>query len=218
MAKVNLAAPVAAITGKLAGSSFQNTQYGLQLNRINKPINPLVNKSSQYRQYWAFATKVWRDLSPTTRSTWLAVYPNNADAFKAFVTRYVEISPFFALSSFEYQPPLISGWNFANVLNSPFGSNLRLSIIGSIILPSIYELRFSIIPPTTEELSIKANRLSFFPQQVIYSPGTILTEVVFTSITAIPIGQQRYIQIAARIFNIVDGSIENIPVQQFRIG
>jgi hypothetical protein len=218
MAKVQLTGAVSDIRGKLAGSSFQNTQYGLQLNRINKPVNPLVNSSSQYRQFWRFATKKWRELSNSERNTWLAVYPNNEEAFKAFVTRYVETDPLFGIVNFNYVAPLVSGWQFANVLNSPFGSNLRLSVIGSFIIPFSHELSFSIIPPTTEELSIKADKLRFFPQTVIYSGGTVLTEVVFDSLPPIPVGQQRYIQIAARLCKFPERSIENIQVSQWLIG
>lgn len=92
MARVNFSALIESITGKLAGSVFQDSYQGFQIRTRVSPRNPQSNYQQLRRGEFAFITQTWRLLTPDQRETWAAGAPQGISAINFFVSCVINLS------------------------------------------------------------------------------------------------------------------------------
>jgi hypothetical protein len=88
MAKVILSALLTSLTGKLAGSVFQQSLGGLQIRSRVSPRNPYTGNQSFNRAAFAFNASTWPSLTDVQRQSWI----DNAPAAVNGMAFYVDVN------------------------------------------------------------------------------------------------------------------------------
>lgn len=91
MARVSFSALIEAITGKLAGSVFQDSYQGFQIRTRVIPRNPRTQLQQLRRGEFGFITQTWRTLTPTQRATWIDAAPPGMQGINFYVQSNVNL-------------------------------------------------------------------------------------------------------------------------------
>lgn len=91
MARIQFAAMVEEILGKLAGSIFQDSYLGLQIRGWTKPRNPQTQLSQLRRGDFRFLSSSWRYLTSSQRETWIDAAGTIPEAFRKFIGNNINL-------------------------------------------------------------------------------------------------------------------------------
>ena len=91
MARVIFSALVESITGKLAGSVFQDSYQGYQIRTRVSPKNPQTDYQQLRRGEFAFLSQGWRYLSSTERQTWIDNAPAGMQALNFYLQSNINL-------------------------------------------------------------------------------------------------------------------------------
>ena len=91
MARVIFSALVESITGKLAGSVFQDSYQGYQIRTRVSPRNPQTDYQQLRRGEFAFLSQGWRYLSSTERQTWIDNAPSGMQALNFYLQSNINL-------------------------------------------------------------------------------------------------------------------------------
>lgn len=121
MAKVKLSALVDDINGKFNGSSFQNTRYGLQLNKKVNQVKRRTPPQSAVRQIFQNNARAWRSLTDNQRESWRINAPTPALGYNLFQSRnYIRrVEDLPILQSYVVGTPLPPLTPFVNLITPP---------------------------------------------------------------------------------------------------
>jgi hypothetical protein len=92
MARVNFSALISSITGKLAGSVFQDSYGGFQIRTRVSPRNPQTYYQQLRRGEFGYITQLWRGLTQPERDTWIAGAPSGMSGINFFVQCNVNLT------------------------------------------------------------------------------------------------------------------------------
>ena len=92
MARVSFGALIEEITGKLAGSVFQDSYGGFQIRTRVTPRNPQTNYQQLRRGEFGFISSLWRALTNIQRQTWVDEAGTNPAALNLFIQRNVNLA------------------------------------------------------------------------------------------------------------------------------
>jgi len=178
MSRVLFSAPIASITGKLAGSVFQLSYGGFQLRSKVSPRNPRVARQQNQRMSQAFIAASWRDLTPTERQSWIDGAPVGFSGFNFFVQSNRNLS----LIGLALQPTFTS---------SSIPADFGMSITG--LSHTAFNIAASgplFVVPSDTILLVKTSRplspaFSFVPQSWIVDTSIFASGVNLTVPTSI---------------------------------
>lgn len=91
MARIQFAAMVEEILGKLAGSVFQDSYLGTQIRGWSKPRNPQTQLSQLRRGDFRFLSSSWRFLTSLEKQTWIDFAGTVPEAFRLFIGRNINL-------------------------------------------------------------------------------------------------------------------------------
>lgn len=92
MARITFSSLVEEITGKLAGSVFQDSYQGYQIRTRVSPRNPQTYYSQLRRGEFAFLQQGWRYLSPTDRQTWIDNSPAGVSGINFYLSSNINLT------------------------------------------------------------------------------------------------------------------------------
>lgn len=92
MAKVSFSALIEEITGKLAGSVFQDSYGGFQIRTRVSPRNPQTNYQQLRRGEFGYISALWRTLTSVQRQTFIDAATTEPEALKLFIQSNVNLS------------------------------------------------------------------------------------------------------------------------------
>jgi hypothetical protein len=169
MAKVILSSLLTDLSGKLAGSVFQNTVGGLQLRTKVSPRNGRTNRQQFTRSKWSFASLSWLILTPTQIASW----NDNAPATTTGVSFFLSVNSMIALTG----NPLLKLYSPATdvPILTPTFDNLSTSKI--------------IIGPSTTAAVLPANTyLNVFITKPLSSGTTFISPSEYVYLLSLPPG------------------------------
>lgn len=85
MARIEFTSLAEELTGKYAGSVFQDSYFGAQVRGWGKPRNPQTNLSQLRRGDFRFLVSSWRTLTTIEQNTWIAAAGSIPEGFRLFV-------------------------------------------------------------------------------------------------------------------------------------
>ncbi len=92
MARITFSSLVEEITGKLAGSVFQDSYQGFQIRTRVSPRNPQTYYSQLRRGEFAFLQEGWRYLSSTDRQTWIDNAPAGVSGINFYLSSNINLT------------------------------------------------------------------------------------------------------------------------------
>jgi len=87
MARVLFTAVVSEIRGKIAGTTFQNSQGGFQMRTKTTSRNPRSRLQATARANWEYITRYWRSMFQEDRNEWIAYAGPSVNPFNLFCSQ-----------------------------------------------------------------------------------------------------------------------------------
>lgn len=92
MARINFTALIESITGKLAGSVFQDSYMGFQIRTRVSPRNPQTYYQQLRRGEFAYITQTWRTLTAAQRQSWIDAASSPSGGLNLFIESNINLS------------------------------------------------------------------------------------------------------------------------------
>ena len=92
MAKINYSILISDITGKLAGSVFQESFGGAQIRTRTSPRNPQTSYQQSRRGTFGYTSGGWRNLTPSQRQSFIDAAVTESEALNLFIATNVNLS------------------------------------------------------------------------------------------------------------------------------
>ena len=159
MARINFTSQIEQLIGSLAGSTFQDSTFGLQIRTRVSPRNPRSTFQMLRRGEFAYITQLWRTLSTFDRDTWVTAAGTLPAALNLFVSSNINLS-------------LINLPAIANYI--PSAAPLAFPVVVSSYHPGILDILANGLPnivPAGTTLLISATD-TFSPSRAFISPSS----------------------------------------------
>lgn len=92
MARINFTALIESLTGKLAGSVFQDSYMGFQIRTRVSPRNPQSYYQQLRRGEFAYITQTWRTLTVAQRKSWIDAATSPSGGLNLFIESNINLS------------------------------------------------------------------------------------------------------------------------------
>jgi len=92
MARIAFSSTIEEILGSLAGTTFQDSYFGLQMRTRVTPKNPRSNYQMLRRGEFSYLTKAWRTLTPGEQDSWVDEAGTVPAALRLFISCNINLS------------------------------------------------------------------------------------------------------------------------------
>ena len=214
MARISFSSLVESITGKLAGSVFQDSYQGFQIRTRVSPRNPQSDYQQLRRGEFAFLSQGWRYLSDTDRQTWIDNAPPGMQGLNFYLQSNINLvliglAPVAAYaaaatpSAFELSIPVLDGSVFTV---QAAGTPDTVPVDTSLLIQATYE---------KEVTKIFTNPSQYSPV-ISFPAGTVLSTPVDIAANWISrYGQftsDKRICLASNLISVVNGARSAVSI------
>lgn len=169
MARISFSSVMDEIVGSLAGSTFQDSTFGLQMRTRVTPRNPQTQYSQLRRGEFGYISALWRTLTVAERNTYIAAAGTLPAALRLFITTNVNLT-------------LVNVAILNSYVAAPVPTTLELSILQLDLMAFVVQAVGAVttVPANTSLLILATDVRE--PTQLFTNPS------MFTPIVSIPAG------------------------------
>lgn len=198
MARVSFSSLIESITGKLAGSVFQNSFGGYQVRTRVSPVNRQTSFQQSRRGEFAWITGLWRSLTADQRQSFTDAAATPSDGFNLYVSANINASLIDAPFITEYIPSPI-----------PDEFPILITRLGPSIFKIIANSALQIVPagctlliyttPSREQTKVFTNPSEFaiiatFTAGFYFSDPVDITAYFFDRFPTLTLGNEVYLK------------------------